>query len=166
MGNMLGRHVRVCISSAYGAFLGCLCCNPLSLKGKGELTYNLDDLGQEHSVGHILLEVLDEAFVAGFSEVMIGPIRVDLQRKHTGNFRNLGRAHCRVRGNCWDLCLGATVAFLLAQASWRTPELPEPLIFSALCGLGIQLAVTVLSIEKAVSGSREKLKRASKHAEA
>lgn len=98
MGNMLGRDVRVRISSAHGTF--CLCCNPLSLKGKGELTYNLDDLGQEHSIGHILLEVLDEAFVAGFSEVMISPIRVDLQRKHTGNFRNLGRAHSRVRGNC------------------------------------------------------------------
>lgn len=63
-----------------------------------------------------MLEVLDEAFVAGFSEVMIGPIRVDLQRKHTGNFRNLGRAHCRVRGNCWDLGLGATVTFLLVPA--------------------------------------------------
>lgn len=111
-----------------------------------------------------MLEVLDEAFVAGFSEVMIGPIRVDLQRKHTDNFRNLGRAHCRVRGNCWDLGLGATVTFLLAPAIGRTPELPEPLIFSALCWLGIQLAVTVLSIEKAMSGSREKLKRASKHA--
>lgn len=83
-----------------------------------------------------MLEVLDEAFVAGFSEVMIGPIRVDLQRKHTGNFRNLGRAHFRVRGNCWDLCLGTPVTFLQALAR----ELPEPLIFSALCWLGIQLA--------------------------
>lgn len=89
---MLGRHVGVCISSAYGAFLGCLCCNPLSLKGKGELTYNLDDLGQEHSVAHILLEVLDEAFVAGFSEVMIGPIRVDLQKKAHRQLQESGQS--------------------------------------------------------------------------
>lgn len=161
MGGTLGRDVRVRISSAHGTFLGCLCCNPLSLKRKDGLTYNLDDLGQEHAIGHILLEVLDEAFVAGFSEVMIGPIRVDLQRKHTGNFRNLGRAHFRVRSNCWVLCSGATVPFLLALA--REP--PEPLIFSALCWRGIQLAATVLSIEKAVSGPREKLKRTSKHAQ-
>lgn len=158
---MLDRDVRVPIPSAHGTFLGCLCCTSLALRGKDGLTYNLDDLGQEHAIGHILLEVLDEAFVAGFSEVMIGPICVDLQRKHTGNVRNLGRAHCRVRGNCWDLRLGTPVTFLLALAR----ELPEPLIFSALCWLGIQLAATVPSIEKAVSGSREKLKRASKHAQ-
>lgn len=64
-----------------------------------------------------MLEVLDEAFVARFGEVMIGPIGVDLQKKYTGNFRNQGRAHYRVRGNCWDPCLGATVTALLVLAA-------------------------------------------------
>lgn len=77
---MRGKHVRVPISSAHWTFLDWLCCNPLAYKGKYELTYNLDDLGQEHAIGHILLEVLDEAFVARFSEVMIGPIGVYLQK--------------------------------------------------------------------------------------
>lgn len=62
-------------------FLSPLDLSGLALKGKYELTYNLDDLGQEHAISHILLEVLDEAFVARFGEVMIGPIGVDLQKK-------------------------------------------------------------------------------------
>lgn len=69
------------ISSAHCTALDCLGCNLLAVKGKYELTYNLDDLGQEHAISHILLEVLDEAFVARFGEVMIGPIGVDLQKK-------------------------------------------------------------------------------------
>lgn len=105
------------ISSAHWIFLDCLGCNPLAVRGKYELTYNLDDLSQEHTVSHILLEVLDEAFVARFGEVMIGPVGVDLQKKHTGNFRNLGRAHCRVRGKCWDPGLGATVTAPLVLAA-------------------------------------------------
>lgn len=44
------------------------------------LTHDLDDLGQEDAIGHILLEILDEPFVAGFGQIMIGPVRVDLQK--------------------------------------------------------------------------------------
>lgn len=119
-GQHVGQRCRgggVPISSAHCTFLDCLGCNPLAVRGKYELTYNLDDLSQEHTVSHILLEVLDEAFVARLGEVMIGPIGVDLQKKHTGNFRNLGRAHDRVRGNCWDSCLGATVTASLVLAA-------------------------------------------------
>lgn len=120
-----GQHVGaetsgVPISSAHCTLLDYLGCNQLAVKGKYKLTYNLDDLGQEHAISHILLEVLDEAFVARFGEVMIGPIGVDLQnKKHTGNFRNLGRAHDRVRGNCGDPCLGATVTALLVLAAGK-----------------------------------------------
>lgn len=63
----------------------------LALKGKYKLTYNLDDLGQEHTIGHILLEVLDEAFVAGFGKVMIGPICVDLQKKAQRQLQQSGQ---------------------------------------------------------------------------
>lgn len=79
--NMWGKGIRVPFSLAPWTSLGWLYCNLLVLKGKYELTHNLDDLGQEYAISHILLEVLDETFVAGFGEVMIGPIRVDLQKK-------------------------------------------------------------------------------------
>lgn len=42
------------------------------------ICYNLDDLGQEDAIRHILLEILDETLVAGFGQIMIGPVRVDL----------------------------------------------------------------------------------------
>lgn len=41
------------------------------------ICYNLDDLGQEDAIRHILLEILDETLVAGFGQIMIGPVRVD-----------------------------------------------------------------------------------------
>lgn len=57
---------------------GWLCCDSSALKEKYPLTHDLDDLSQEDTIGHILLEILDETFVARFGQIMIGPVRVDL----------------------------------------------------------------------------------------
>lgn len=145
-----GQHVGaemsgVPISSAHCTLLDYLGCNPLAVKGKYKLTYNLDDLGQEHAISHILLEVLDEAFVARFGEVMIGPIGVDLQKKkahrqlqESGQSPRQGQRQLRgPMPGCHSHCPAGT-------GSWQTPEPPEPLTFRALCWRGIQLAATVL----------------------
>lgn len=43
------------------------------------LTYNLDDLGQQHSVCDVGLQVLDQALVSRLGEVVVGPVCVDLR---------------------------------------------------------------------------------------
>lgn len=42
------------------------------------LTYDLDDLCQQDSIGDILAQVLDETRTARLGQVVIGPVCVDL----------------------------------------------------------------------------------------
>lgn len=42
------------------------------------LTYDLDDLGQQHSIRNVLLQILDQPLVARFCQVVVGPVSVNL----------------------------------------------------------------------------------------
>lgn len=43
------------------------------------LTDHLDDFSQQHSVGDVGLQVLDQTLVSGLGQVVVGPVGVDLQ---------------------------------------------------------------------------------------
>ncbi len=46
------------------------------------LTDNLDDLSQQHSVAHILLQVSNQPLVSRFGQVVVRPVRVDLSTRN------------------------------------------------------------------------------------
>ncbi len=53
------------------------------------LTDNLDDLSQQHTVAHILLQVFNQPLVSRFGQVVIRPVSVDLStRKEKSSLRN------------------------------------------------------------------------------
>lgn len=42
------------------------------------LTYDLDDLGEQHPICNVLLQILDQPLVARFCQVVVGPVSVNL----------------------------------------------------------------------------------------
>ena len=46
------------------------------------LTDGLDDLGQDDAITDVRLEVCDDPLVTGLLQVVVGPVRVDLQWTH------------------------------------------------------------------------------------
>ncbi len=53
------------------------------------LTDNLDDLSQQHTVAHILLQVFNQPLVSRFGQVVVRPVSVDLStRKEKSSLRN------------------------------------------------------------------------------
>lgn len=49
------------------------------------LTYDLNDLRQQHAVCDVRLQVLDQPLVSRLGEVVVGPVRVDLRSRTNTN---------------------------------------------------------------------------------
>ena len=60
---------------------------------KGELSYELtdrfDNIGQNDAVRHVHLQILNVALTSRLFQVVIGPVRVDLQRKRKNSDQTL-----------------------------------------------------------------------------
>lgn len=56
-----------------------MCIKSVYIQATRALTYDLDDLCQQNPVSNVLCQVLDKPRAAGLGQVVIGPIRVNLE---------------------------------------------------------------------------------------